>query len=120
MAEGNRTTPLWQHPILDLSVDRYAAWENWKEKWNDYVVVSDHATKSEDYQCSVLRYTFTDETRKIYKSLKLSEENAKKTDEIIKALETFAKGIKAKGMVIELLIKNTQRGTFKKHILIVQ
>ena len=80
-------------PVLDLAVERYAAWKTWKSKWNDYVVVSKLAEKDEEYKCAMLRYTFTDDTRKIYESLNLTEEEKKNNKTIIEKLEIFAKGI---------------------------
>ena len=60
-------------PRLDLSVERYAAFKSWKAKWDDYVMLSALDSKSAEYQAAMLRYTFTDNTRQIYESLKLSE-----------------------------------------------
>ena len=55
-------------PTLDLSVDRFAAFRSWKEKWNDYVLLTDLAAKDPEYQSAILRYTFSTETRNIYDS----------------------------------------------------
>ena len=63
---------LWSPPILDLSVDRYAAWKTWKSRWEEYAIVTELSTKPQTYQCSMLRYAFNEETRKIYDSLSLS------------------------------------------------
>ena len=79
-------------PKLDLSVDRYAAFKTWKDRWEDYVVVTKLAEESAGYQASMLRYSFTEDTRKIYNTLNLSEEEAKTSATIIAQLETFAKG----------------------------
>ena len=49
--------------------------------------------KSPAYQCAMLRYTFTDETRNIYDSLGLSENGTNDVTKIIDALEDVAKGI---------------------------
>lgn len=84
---------IFSPPILDLSVERYAAWKNWKEKWDDFVVVTELEKKSAAVQCSTLRYTFTDETRRVYNTLPLSENDKKDSTKIIEALEVFAKGI---------------------------
>ena len=80
-------------PILDLSVDRFAAFHTWKEKWQDYVLLSDLATKDNSYQAAMLRYTFSSETRNIYESFNLS--NVEKNDPaiIIAKVEEFARGI---------------------------
>lgn len=91
MANGGG--PMWTPPILDLAVDRYAAWKNWNEKWKDYGVVTELEKKPKDYQCSILRYTFTDETRKIYNTLKLSEEDSKDPEKIITVSDNFAKRV---------------------------
>ena len=81
-------------PILELSVDRFAAFHTWKEKWQDYVLLSDLATKDNSYQGAMLRYTFSSETRNIYESFNLS--NVEKNDPaaiIIAKVEEFARGI---------------------------
>ena len=35
-------------PILDLTVDRYAAWTSWKKKWEDYAVITGLSAKEEN------------------------------------------------------------------------
>ena len=61
-------------PTLDLSVDRYAAFQVWYEKWLDYALLTDLADKPQKYQAAMLRYTFSEESRNIYESLGLNEE----------------------------------------------
>ena len=78
-------------PVLDLGVDRYVTFKLWKEKWQDHVMLTDLDKKDTKYQAALLRYTFSDETHKIYVSLQLTEDQKDKPDEIIKALEKFAK-----------------------------
>ena len=80
-------------PILDLTVDRFAAFRSWIEKWQDYVLLSDLEKKPAAYQAAMLRYTFSSETRNIYESLNLTENE--KTDPTItlEKMEVFAKGI---------------------------
>ena len=80
-------------PVLDLAVDRYAAWKIWKAKWADYVLLTELNNKPDEYQCALLRYTFTSETRNIYDSLNLSEADSKKMNRVLEALETFARGV---------------------------
>ena len=87
------TQNMWTPPILDLSVDRYAAWKIWKSRWDDYSIVTGLNEKAPAYQCSMLRYAFSEETRKIYEALTLSENDKKDIKVIIKAIETFARGI---------------------------
>ena len=82
----------WEPPKLDLSVDRYNAFKCWHERWKDYAVVSKLAEESEEYKCSVLRYTFSEDTRRIYESLQLSDDDKKNSATIITKLEVFAKG----------------------------
>ena len=86
------TPTSWTPPLLDLSVDRYAAFKSWKARWNDYKVVTKLDEQSVEYQCSMLRYTFSEETRKIYDTLGLTEEEQKDPKVIIEKLENFAKG----------------------------
>ena len=68
MGDKNNTTKL-SPPALDLGVERYSAFLSWKEKWTDYVLLSELAAKDKKYQAAMLRYTFSPETRKIYSSL---------------------------------------------------
>ena len=51
--------------------------------------------KEEDkaYIAAVIRHTFTDDTRNIYESFNLSQEDNNKPDVIIARLEEFAKGL---------------------------
>ena len=86
---GDRLKP----PTLDLSVDRFAAFRSWKEKWNDYVLITSLADKDPAYQSAMLRYTFSTETRNIYDSLNLNEDDKKNPQVIIDKMEEFAKGI---------------------------
>lgn len=45
---------LWSPPILDLSVDRYAAFKMWKSRWEDFTVVTELSKKPAEFQCSML------------------------------------------------------------------
>ena len=77
-------------PVLDLAVDRYAAWKIWKAKWADYVLLTELNNKPDEYQCALLRYTFTSETRNIYDSLNLSEADSKKMNSV-RSIRNFCK-----------------------------
>ena len=79
----------WTPPILDLTVDRYAAFKMWKSRWNDFVVVTGLSEKQPEFQCSMLRYAFSEDTRKIYESLSLTENDKKDVNVILNAMETF-------------------------------
>ena len=41
-------------PTLDLPVYRYAAFKSWKEKWNDYVLLSGLGAKQATYQAAII------------------------------------------------------------------
>ena len=82
----------WEPPKLDLSVDRYAAFTSWNERWDDYAMVTKLKDEQAEYRCSMLRYTFTEDTRKIYNTLGLTEAEAKDDKVIITKLKEFAKG----------------------------
>ena len=82
----------WQPPLLDLSVDRYAAFKSWKARWSNYKVVTKLDDQAVEYQCSMLRYTFSEETRKIYDTLGLTGDEEKDPKVILEKLESFAKG----------------------------
>ena len=80
-------------PVLDLSVDRYCAWKIWKDKWEDYSLLTGLDEKDNKYKCAMLRYTFSSETRNIYESFNLKAPDSENPATIITALENFAKGI---------------------------
>ena len=86
------TNPMWEPPTLDLSVDRYNAFKVWHDRWTDYSIVTKLDAETPEYRCSMLRYTFTEDTRKIYNTLGLTAEESKDEKVIIQKLETFAKG----------------------------
>ena len=87
------STGFFKPPILDLGVDRYPSYKQWKARWEDYVIVSELGKKDPEYQCAMLRFTFNEETRSIYESLGLSKDDSKNVNKIIEAIEKFAKGI---------------------------
>ena len=82
----------WEPPKLDLSVDRLNAFKSWSERFEDFAVVSKLEAETPEYKCSVLRYCFSEDTRCIYNTLTLSEDEKKDYKEIIKKLEEFARG----------------------------
>ena len=82
----------WEPPKLDLSVDRHCAFKAWKESWDDYAIITKLEEQSAAYQCSVLRYTFTEDTRKIYNTLELTDAEKQNKTTILEKLEAFAKG----------------------------
>ena len=86
------TSP-FKPPTLELSAEKHDTWKTWKGRWDDYAVVTGLAERDETYKCAVLRYTFTEETRKIYESLNLSQKESQICNTIITKLKTFAKGI---------------------------
>ena len=82
----------WEPPKLDLSVDRYNAFTVWKDRFDDYAIVSKLDQEDPAYQCSILRYCFTEDTRKIYNTLTMTELERKDSKVIMTKLEEFAKG----------------------------
>ena len=99
MAEDNpaavnttQSTFRLQPPVLDLNVERYAAFRAWKEKWDDYVLLSGLGDKDKKMQAAMLRYTFSTDTQKIYTSLSLSTATKEDPKLITDELEKYAKG----------------------------
>ena len=90
MAAANTGT--WQPPKLDLSVDRYVAFQSWYEQWEDWAVVTKLDQESAAFKVSMLRYAFTEETRRIYNTLTLSADDILDHTIIIAKLKEFAKG----------------------------
>ena len=76
---------------MDLRVDRYSAWRAWRKKWEDFSTIT--GLQKEAYIAAVIRYRFTDDTRNIYESFNLSQEDNNKPDVIIARLEEFAKDL---------------------------
>ena len=83
---------VWEPPKLDLSVDRYVAFKAWHDKWADWAVVTKLDQENAAYKVSMLRYAFTEETRRIYNTLTLSDAEAADHNAIIAKLKEFAKG----------------------------
>ena len=46
------STGFFKPPILNLGVDRYASFKQWKARWEDYVIVSELGKKDPEYQGS--------------------------------------------------------------------
>ena len=80
-------------PTLDMSVDRYAAFRSWKERWRDFVLLAELDKKDPAIHAAMLRYTFSEDTRNVYESWNLSEEDKKNPTVIMAMMEEFAKGI---------------------------
>ena len=97
-------------PSLDLSVGRYNEFKQWKTKWYDYEVLTGLKEKPAEYQCAMLRYTFSTETRHIYDSFNLTEAESKNVELIVEKLETFAKGIINETMERHIISPKTTRG----------
>ena len=74
-------------PVLDITVDRYAAFKSWKSQWEDYAMLSGLSEKEKEFQAAMMRYAFSAETRTIYESLNLSTEDRKDPEKVIKAME---------------------------------
>ena len=89
---GGRASLKLNPPTLDLTVDRFAAFTAWKEKWDDYVLLSQFDQQNKKTQSALLRYTFSSDTRKIYNSLGLTAQQKEDPDVIIDELQKFAKG----------------------------
>ena len=71
-------------------MDSYAAFKAWRTRWEDYVIITEVDKKSNQYQYAMLRYTFTEETRKIYQFLNI---NSNDITTIIEELGKFDRGI---------------------------
>ena len=80
-------------PPLDLSVDRYSVWRTWRKRWEDFYTITGLKNEEKSFVAATLRYTFTDETRNIYESLNLTEQEEKDPKVILEKLENISKGI---------------------------
>ena len=80
-------------PPLDLSVNRYSVWRTWRKRWEDFYTIAGLKNEEKSYVAAVIKYTFTDETRNIYESLNLTEQEEKDPKIILEKLENFSKGL---------------------------
>ena len=53
-------------PTLDLLVDRYAAFQAWSEKWQDYVLLTELDKKPAEYQAAICSDTHLQKKQEIY------------------------------------------------------
>ena len=83
------STGFFKPPILDLGVDRYASFKQWKAREEDYVIVSELGKKDPEYQCAMLRFTFNEETRNIYESLGLFKMTPRMSIKLLKLLKSL-------------------------------
>ena len=58
--------------------------------WEDHAIITELDKKPNQYQCAMLRYTFIEETQKIYQPLNITSNDI---NTIIEELEKFARGI---------------------------
>ena len=82
-----------QVPILDLSVERYAAYRVWRERWDDYVLLTNLYEKEKNIQAAMSRHSFSSDTRKVYLGLDLTALERNDPDTMLMKLEIFTKGI---------------------------
>ena len=89
--------PAWHGRVtppgkLDLSTDRGDAFRIWKERWEDYALLSGIESVEPRRQMAALRACLSDDTLRVVRNLQLSDEQRNDTTTIIKELETYAIG----------------------------
>ena len=62
-------------PVFDNNIA--SSWKLFKQKWNDYAVLSDLEKNSNQFQVALLRRSIGDDGLKIDNGFKFSEENAR-------------------------------------------
>ena len=74
-------------------MNRYSVWRTWRKRWEDFYTITGLKNEEKSFVAATLRYTFTDETRNIYESLNLTEQEEKDPKVILEKLEKFSKGL---------------------------
>ena len=60
---------------LDLSTDRGDAFRSWKERWDDFYLLSGIVVMEPKAQMAALRSCLTDDTNRVMRNLPLAEED---------------------------------------------
>ena len=71
--------------------------------------------KPAEYQFAMLRYTFLTETRHVYDSFNLNEDDSKNSQTIIQRLET---SLRAKGIINETMERHSFNNMMEKNVTI--
>ena len=74
-------------PTLDLSVDRFSAFRSLKEKWNDYVLLTDLAAKDPEYQSII------NETLERHKFFQRQQEEGESFDDFLTDIKLLVKTV---------------------------
>lgn len=80
-------------PPAPLAIDTHMA-ENWrlfKQKWNNYAILTGLETQKRQYQVALLLHTLGDEALKIYNGFQVNEDTVT-VDDVIACFEQFAVG----------------------------
>ena len=78
-------------PVFDNNIA--SSWKLFKQKWNDYAVLSDLEKKSNQFQVALLRRSIGDDGLKIYNGFKFAtEENARTVEQILQKFDAYAIG----------------------------
>ena len=88
------TGPAWsgrytRHDRLDISSDRGELFKVWRERWNDYVLLSGLKRAEPRVQIAALRDCLTDDTIRVLRNLELSDCDRLDANKSIDALEKY-------------------------------
>ena len=92
MAETSYTFRQGDLPKLDLQIDRGTEFTAWRTQWNSYSSLSGLVNEDATKQVKALTLCLLRETLAIVHNLGLSEEQMKRPDEVIQAMQEYIGG----------------------------
>ena len=96
LAAGNhpppRPVPGIKPPAPLITDSKYLP-ENWKQKWNNYKILTALNQHPREYQVALLLHTLGDDALRIYNGLSFdTPEDTRTVDQIVTAFDSFAMG----------------------------
>ena len=58
---------------LEIEGDRADNWKIWKQRWDNYCIITGLNSQPEDYKCAILLHTIGIEALRLYNGMKFSE-----------------------------------------------
>ena len=58
---------------LEIEGDRADNWKIWKQRWENYCIITGLNSQPEDYKCAILLHSIGIEAMRIYNGMKFSE-----------------------------------------------
>ena len=81
---------------LDVDGDRADNWKIWKQRWDNYCIITGLVDQPEDYKCAMLLHSIRIEAMRIFNGLKFSDgEDLNNMADIIKKFDQNFLGLKS-------------------------